>query len=310
MSPVFGDRLVSVTYSKLDGKHLLASWIPLLALFAHDPDRDWSAVCIGRAEAGTTPRVRGAGPARQGRRRAAARSGGDLRRRAPRAASAAAQDVLRLGGRAARGRRPGARGADTGGSPATIPGEDEDPAHVRAWGQNARLDDLMQPLRPGEEDDGEDQPARRLRRPAVAADAARGREALTLMEPFRPAGPAAAGGSTTVLEASAGTGKTFALAGLVTRYVAEGAATLDQMLLITFSRAASQELRERVRRQIVEAAAAFDDPSARRRQRAGRLPADGHRRAARGRAGSGCATRWPASTPRRSPPPTSSASWC
>src|SRR5271163_3634680 len=67
--------------------------------------------------------------------------------------------------------------------------------------------------------------------------------------------------STTVLQASAGTGKTFALAGLVTRYLAEGAATLDQMLLITFSRAASQELRERVRRQIVDAVIAFDDPS-------------------------------------------------
>ena len=64
-----------------------------------------------------------------------------------------------------------------------------------------------------------------------------------------------------MLEASAGTGKTFALAGLVTRYVAEGVATLDQMLLITFSRAASQELRERVRGQIVDAVAAFDDPS-------------------------------------------------
>ncbi|MGX9789793.1 exodeoxyribonuclease V subunit beta [Mycobacterium sp. MMS18-G62] len=67
--------------------------------------------------------------------------------------------------------------------------------------------------------------------------------------------------STTVLEASAGTGKTFALAGLVTRYVAEGAATLDQMLLITFGRAASQELRERVRDQIVHALKAFDDPT-------------------------------------------------
>jgi exodeoxyribonuclease V beta subunit len=67
--------------------------------------------------------------------------------------------------------------------------------------------------------------------------------------------------STTVLEAGAGTGKTFALAGLVARYVAEGRATLDEMLLITFGRAASQELRERVRCQIVDALGAFDDPS-------------------------------------------------
>lgn len=66
--------------------------------------------------------------------------------------------------------------------------------------------------------------------------------------------------TTTVLEASAGTGKTFALAGLVTRYIAEGVAALDEMLLITFSRAATQELRDRVRRQIAHARAAFDNP--------------------------------------------------
>jgi exodeoxyribonuclease V beta subunit len=65
--------------------------------------------------------------------------------------------------------------------------------------------------------------------------------------------------TTTVLEASAGTGKTFALAGLVTRYLAEGITTLDRMLLITFSRAASRELRERVRGQIVQAAAALEE---------------------------------------------------
>ena len=46
----------------------------------------------------------------------------------------------------------------------------------------------------------------------------------------------------------------------MTRYVAEGVATLDQMLLITFSRAATQELRDRVRRQIADAVAAFDHP--------------------------------------------------
>src|SRR6516162_7474533 len=80
------------------------------------------------------------------------------------------------------------------------------------------------------------------------------------MERFDLLGPLPAERSTTVLQASAGTGKTFALAGLVTRYLAEGEATLDQMLLITFSRAASQELRDRVRCQIVDAVAAFDDP--------------------------------------------------
>ncbi|AQA06413.1 exodeoxyribonuclease V subunit beta [Mycobacterium sp. MS1601] len=78
------------------------------------------------------------------------------------------------------------------------------------------------------------------------------------MEPFDLLGPLPQPESTTVLEASAGTGKTFVLAGLVTRYLAETDATLDDMLLITFSRAATAELRERVREQIVAVVAAFD----------------------------------------------------
>ena len=139
------------------------------------------------------------------------------------------------------------------------PAEDKEPAQVRAWGPDAWLSDLMQPLRPGEECRRRDPPTRRLRRAALAADAARG--SGRLMERFDLRGPLPDAATTTVLEASAGTGKTFALAGLVTRYVAEGVATLDQMLLITFGRAASQELRDRVRRQITHAAAAFDDPS-------------------------------------------------
>lgn len=81
------------------------------------------------------------------------------------------------------------------------------------------------------------------------------------MQPFDLLGPLPATRTTTVLEASAGTGKTFTLAGLVTRYVAEGVATLDQMLLVTFGRAASQELRERVREQILTTVLALDDPT-------------------------------------------------
>ena len=44
---------------------------------------------------------------------------------------------------------------------------------------------------------------------------------------------------TTILEASAGTGKTWTIAALVARYVAEGT-RLDRMLVVTFGRAASQ----------------------------------------------------------------------
>ena len=65
---------------------------------------------------------------------------------------------------------------------------------------------------------------------------------------------------TTLLEASAGTGKTWTIGALVTRFVAEGRARLDEMLVVTFGRAASQELRERVRAQLVEAERALADP--------------------------------------------------
>lgn len=67
---------------------------------------------------------------------------------------------------------------------------------------------------------------------------------------------------TVLLEASAGTGKTWTIGALVTRYVAEGVARLEQMLVVTFGRAASQELRERVRAQLVEAERVLsDDPA-------------------------------------------------
>jgi len=60
------------------------------------------------------------------------------------------------------------------------------------------------------------------------------------------------------LEASAGTGKTYTIAGLVVRYVAEGVAELDQLLVVTFTRAATAELRERIRRRLADAAAHLD----------------------------------------------------
>ncbi len=81
-------------------------------------------------------------------------------------------------------------------------------------------------------------------------------------KPFDIRGPLPTG--TTVLEASAGTGKTHAIGALVTRYVAEGQSTLDELLVITFGRAASQELRERVRGHLVEAERMLADPAAAR----------------------------------------------
>jgi exodeoxyribonuclease V beta subunit len=79
---------------------------------------------------------------------------------------------------------------------------------------------------------------------------------------FRATGPLPVG--TTVLEASAGTGKTYTIAALAARYVAEGVAELPQLMLVTFGREATQELRERVRDRFVAAERALADPAAAR----------------------------------------------
>jgi exodeoxyribonuclease V beta subunit len=67
---------------------------------------------------------------------------------------------------------------------------------------------------------------------------------------FDVCGPLPSG--VTVLEASAGTGKTFSIAALAARYVAEGT-PLSRLLLVTFTRAATGELRERVRARLMTA---------------------------------------------------------
>ena len=51
----------------------------------------------------------------------------------------------------------------------------------------------------------------------------------------------------TLLEASAGTGKTYAIAGLYLRLVAEAGLRVDEILVVTFTRAATAELRGRIR---------------------------------------------------------------
>jgi exodeoxyribonuclease V beta subunit len=70
------------------------------------------------------------------------------------------------------------------------------------------------------------------------------------VRPFDVCGPLPAG--VTVLEASAGTGKTYTIAALAARYVAEGT-PLERILLVTFTRMATGELRERVRERLVSA---------------------------------------------------------
>ena len=78
------------------------------------------------------------------------------------------------------------------------------------------------------------------------------------MKPLEPWGLALDG--THLIEASAGTGKTYTIGTLVLRLVLEAGLTIDRILVVTFTRAATAELRDRIRRRIVHALAACDAP--------------------------------------------------
>ena len=56
-----------------------------------------------------------------------------------------------------------------------------------------------------------------------------------------------------LLEASAGTGKTYSLTALVARYVAEEGLRADELLMVTFTRAAASEMKQEVREQLLRA---------------------------------------------------------
>lgn len=86
-----------------------------------------------------------------------------------------------------------------------------------------------------------------------AAGVAHGR--LDAPRPFRLDEPLAE--HTTVLEASAGTGKTYAIVGIAARHIAEGL-PIDKLLLVTFSRSATAELRERMRDRLAGLLSAID----------------------------------------------------
>ncbi|MCP4700871.1 MAG: exodeoxyribonuclease V subunit beta [Gammaproteobacteria bacterium] len=60
-----------------------------------------------------------------------------------------------------------------------------------------------------------------------------------------------------LIEASAGTGKTYTIATAVTRLVIEQALGINQILVVTFTEAATEELRDRIRCRLQETHAAF-----------------------------------------------------
>ena len=93
-----------------------------------------------------------------------------------------------------------------------------------------------------------------------------------MTQPFNIRDPLPVG--VTVLEASAGTGKTYTIAALAARYVADGT-PLHRLLLVTFTRMATGELRERVRERLVSAERALSGGASDERDEVVRLLMEG-----------------------------------
>ncbi len=239
---VHGDTLREVRYARISARHRIATWVRWLALTVAYPERGFRAVLIGRAPASADEPVRTVRYAAidpdEAREHLEALL--DLHRRGlreplPLATGPAAAYVER-GEEAAR------REWD---SRFNFDGEDKRPEHRMAFDGVRSFDELLRfaaAAGRGLARGGAD-----ALRPARAAAVER-RGGVRVVSAFEVTGPLPTG--VNVLEASAGTGKTYTIAALAARYVAEGT-PLDQLLLVTFTRMATGELRDRVRERLV-----------------------------------------------------------
>ena len=74
---------------------------------------------------------------------------------------------------------------------------------------------------------------------------------MTAPESFDPSSTELEKG-VSLLEASAGTGKTYTLARIFLRLIAEEGVAINKILTVTFTTAATEELRDRIRTLLVE----------------------------------------------------------
>ena len=283
VSGVRGSVLLSTTYSRLSARHRLAAWVRLLALTAARPEAPFEAVTVGRAgaDAGTGARrvTDGEPPAEEVSIAQLSPLGRDALGRRTRAISLLA-DLVDLRARGmreplplpclsaaayAQSARSGPRSAAQAAAQAVWrpqafgrTGESREPEHELdlRWRDPVRRAARAgtDRRRAGRRLGGRGDLALRPARPAAVGSAARVRNADAAMsvtqlsdEPFDLTGPLPTG--VTVLEASAGTGKTYTIAALATRFIAAGI-PLENLLLVTFTRMATGELRERVRERL------------------------------------------------------------
>ena len=156
---VYGDRLVTVSYSRLAAGHRVSSWLAVLALTATHPDRGWAAHTLGRPPGQSREQVARSllgpltGPGAEGPGSPAAAAG--LLRDLVAVRDEGLSEPLPLPVKAsytyARWRRTGAdpaeaqRRAGFDWNDGRFPGERSDPAHRRAFGKDAPLPGLGRP---------------------------------------------------------------------------------------------------------------------------------------------------------------------
>ena len=158
---LYGERIVIATFSRLGPRQWLEAWIPLLALCATHPGRQWSAGAIGKGEKG-----RYGAPDQEVARVAFASVEGAtelLRDLVPMYDAGQREPLplpLKTGHAWAARRRPGndmavRKDAEFRWLSNKFPGENDDAAHVAVWGAGAPLDVLLGEPRPGEAYEGE-----------------------------------------------------------------------------------------------------------------------------------------------------------
>ena len=257
-----------MTWSRLGPKHRLAAWVHLLALTAAQPERAWHARCIGR----------GPGGRQDGRRPLGSGPWAPTRRPGPPAPNDCCRvwSISTTGVCASRcpcratARRRGRKPNGAEGTPRRPPEPNGRPpiGTFRARTKTRSISSFIGELARGTTSRGAGLVPRRTATTGMGASPAawdawpgacgtgcsttridgerrrdERRHSAVRSDRSPPPGPHRAG-------SQRGHGKTFTIAGLATRYVAEGT-PLHQLLVVTFTRAATGELRERVRQRLV-----------------------------------------------------------
>ena len=245
-------RLLRVEYSRLAPKQRIRAWVRLLALTAADR-RPWVAVTIGRGarfgiaqgRLGPVEPDRGPGAAR--------RAGGAAGGGAVRAAAAAHRRRAHL--RPGPARRSGAeRGAGRGRRAWTIGAgaERADAAHVRVWGRAAGPRGA---LRRGGAAGRRAHPVRRARPGPVVTAAAGGGRGATVSTPFSRPPRSTSAGRCPPAPPCWRPARAPARRSPSPRWPPatspRAGRTLPELMLVTFGREATNELRERVRERLV-----------------------------------------------------------